>query len=430
MPSRVVTIPDAGAHDLWDEGAIVPAVAFGEMGYYILSRISRDRATTDRNYFVSMDGSDTNTGHTIAQAWRNPQRAANYLAESVDFGRKTINVRISEGDYAGVYNQSYFGGGQLNWIGDKINPGNVILRNSFNNSGFEIGSFNLLQPQSSVVTLNGFRLQPNNRPCIDADAVAVTLGVNGQIFFGDFEDFSSGKIEIAGCQGNSAPILGNLQDFGNNILVDGAALINPSSFLHSLTNSDIFMASTLTITGNPTFSDAFYIIVRSRAAIFSTYVGSAIGKKYRVLQNGFLVTDNRDGIPGTLDGVVESGGQVVYGSSFDLVQNDRHNITPLSTPHTHNNGESGKHFDNIDKAVLQQFNLPPAEKNMEFNYYVDNANGIRVNAVGDDNIRLEGVSPSVGTNAESTQPGSYLTLRCHSSQKWVAKSFTGLWAVA
>jgi hypothetical protein len=92
--------------------------------------------------------------------------------------------------------------------------------------------------------------------------------------------------------------------------------------------------------------------------------------------------------------------------------------------------ESGSVFTNEGAAGLDTFTLPAAAAGLYFTFVVQDADGIKIQAVGNDTIRLGDpveVSGAAGF-AQSTAIGSTLTLVAINAVEWVAVALNGSWS--
>ncbi len=89
--------------------------------------------------------------------------------------------------------------------------------------------------------------------------------------------------------------------------------------------------------------------------------------------------------------------------------------------------ESHQTFTNEGAASEALFILPAAEVGLEFSFYVQDVDGLQVQAAAGDTVRIEGnVSPAAG-KTDSVTVGSAIKFVCINATEWVAVSFTGTW---
>lgn len=89
--------------------------------------------------------------------------------------------------------------------------------------------------------------------------------------------------------------------------------------------------------------------------------------------------------------------------------------------------DSAKAFNNAGATALVTLTLPDANTGYRFSFYVDDADGIRVQAVGNDTIRIGSSVSGTAGSVETTTIGSWLTIESISNAKWVATVATGGW---
>jgi len=398
--------------------------------------VSRDKLTANREYYVRDDGSNSNNGRTnsAAGAWLTPQFAANFIASNLDFAgfRIIVNIVPSSGSksFPGVFNRNYVGGGQLYWKGDINTPSNTILLNAVNPFfGFNQGSFNVLQRTDTEIWVNGFRFAPTAGPCIDPDPSSCG---DQQVIFGDLENFTTANIEFAGNGNFGSIIAGNFFDGGNTMIIDGSELTNCGAFLNTLTNSAPFLGSTITIQDTPAITSFFVVNERSALSNFATFAGtSTTGKKFQVQEGGELFSPDLSGIPGSLDGTVDSTGFALYTGSDSVfggtVKRDDYitNITAATTNLTNLN--SGRTYTNTGATARVDFNLPSGQADLVFKFMVRDTDGIRVIAAGGDTIEVGGVASAAGGRIDANVIGDTIEIKCINGTEWVAMTTIGTW---
>lgn len=81
-------------------------------------------------------------------------------------------------------------------------------------------------------------------------------------------------------------------------------------------------------------------------------------------------------------------------------------------------------------ATAEAYNaLPSAAATLEFPFYCQDADGIRVIAAAGDTIRLGGAASAAAGFVRSVVVGSALILTCINATEWVATSIVGTWTV-
>lgn len=91
--------------------------------------------------------------------------------------------------------------------------------------------------------------------------------------------------------------------------------------------------------------------------------------------------------------------------------------------------ESGAIFSNEGAVALDVFTLPAAAAGLRYTFIVQDADGIKVLAVGDDTIRIAGSVSGAAGFAQSTTIGSVLTIVAINATEWMAISSSGTWAL-
>ena len=261
---------------------------------------TRTRLTDNLSLYLSPLGNDTTGDGSLANPWRHPQKAADFIAEQLDLSDFQVRINMADGSYNGVYNRAYFGGGEVYWRGNKLVPGNVIMGNALSHpAGFVLGSMNLLERTTTEVSFNGIRLEPDNRPAIDADPS--TCGDNSlNLIDSDLDDPDYiACCEIAGVQANSTCIFGNFFDGGftptiPSIVVDGSELVNAGALMHTLHKGVMFLGSTIRIDDSPSFSNAVMIASQDGfISDFATWSGAgANGRRWLVAAGGIFQAGN------------------------------------------------------------------------------------------------------------------------------------------
>lgn len=87
----------------------------------------------------------------------------------------------------------------------------------------------------------------------------------------------------------------------------------------------------------------------------------------------------------------------------------------------------GKVFSNEGAGAIVPFTLPAAAADLEYGFYVQDADGIRVTAAAGDTIRVAtGISAPAG-KIESTTLGSFVRIKAMNATEWVAVAEGGSW---
>lgn len=91
--------------------------------------------------------------------------------------------------------------------------------------------------------------------------------------------------------------------------------------------------------------------------------------------------------------------------------------------------DSGTTYSNEGAAALDAFNLPTAVAGLEFEYIVQDADGIQVNAAAGDTIRLVASVSAAAGFIKSTVIGSVVRLKAINATEWIGTLITGTWTV-
>lgn len=92
---------------------------------------------------------------------------------------------------------------------------------------------------------------------------------------------------------------------------------------------------------------------------------------------------------------------------------------------TENNGV----FTNEGAAGLATFTLPAASAGLTYIFIVENINGVKVQAVGDDTINLAGMETSAAAGfIQSVIVGSTITLVAINATEWMTIALNGTWS--
>lgn len=89
--------------------------------------------------------------------------------------------------------------------------------------------------------------------------------------------------------------------------------------------------------------------------------------------------------------------------------------------------DSGYQFNNIGAVATNRLDLPTAAAGMQFEFYVDAAFNMQMQATGTDVIRDGGVVSAAAGDIHSLVVGSYLSLVCPKTGLWVVRYKNGTW---
>lgn len=91
--------------------------------------------------------------------------------------------------------------------------------------------------------------------------------------------------------------------------------------------------------------------------------------------------------------------------------------------------DTGTTFTNEGATAIHNFNLPVAAVGLNYTFVVQDADGMTINAQGDDTIRVGYLVSAAAGNAQSTDIGAVLKLVAINSTEWLATFASGEWGV-
>jgi len=286
----------------------------------------RTALTTNTDFFISHDtGNDANNG-SVGSPWATLQHAVNVIANTLDIAGFTITLHIADSasTYAGAAWTTFFGGGQIVFLGNNTTLGNVKVGNSTNPLGFPVGSFFSGGGNTgTLIWVSGVDMHPTTGACFDSDGAD-----RGVIVLGEPTFLLSSKNKYSSCQANSYVIIGNVFDNTTDVsVIDGTALAaqTPRGFIFQINTgpqrTSLFLPD-FTVTGAVTFSRAFAIAGADGLQLSGSIggAGNVTGKKFEVTPGGVLIVDSLTSLPGTLagtnDGFVQAGASDYVGTNF------------------------------------------------------------------------------------------------------------------
>lgn len=106
-------------------------------------------------------------------------------------------------------------------------------------------------------------------------------------------------------------------------------------------------------------------------------------------------------------------------------------VTPIATGSNRDVAVSETRviFTNEGATARQDFTLPTAVAGLEYGFYCQDADGIRVIAASGDTIRIEASVSAAAGRIDSTTIGSAVVLVAINATEWVAISKLGTWTV-
>jgi len=262
-------------------------------GMQVVAGVAREILTADRTYYVLTTGSDSNTGlaNTSGGAFLTLQKAYNTFL-TVDPNGHTVTIQVGAGTYtAGIsFAIPAMGAGKLIVQGDTTTPSNVVLSCSDN-------VFNVTCDVNVPVTIAGFKVTTSAGSALLVSAPNVITV--GKMEFGAIAVAAIRETGAGANVGMSSPYTisgGGLRHYD---IEQGATLMTPNG--------------TVTVSGTPAFSSAFcYASLGSTIqAGFSTYSGSATGKRYDISMSSAVSVGGGGAsfFPGGTTGTTATGGQ-------------------------------------------------------------------------------------------------------------------------
>lgn len=309
----------------WDSGGIY-------IGLTPESYVGRTLLTVDTTFYVATTGSDTTGDGSVGSPWATLQHASDTIANKLDLSGKTVTIQVADGTYDGVAWYGYTGVGNIVWLGNNTTPANVIIQNGATPFG-SVGSFSSFSGNlNAQVWVSGFKMAPTSGPCIDADGPD-----RGIIILGEPTFLLPSKNIFAGCQNNSAVLIGNIVDQTMDVsTIDGDAISahTPKAFweiLKQQTNSLFMYGPDYNVTGTLTVSRGFIVCVDGAIGLDSAFGGAAnvVGPKYDIGPGGKLFVDAMASLAGSTAGKI-NGGQLIVGYP-NVVNNFTVADLPLAT---------------------------------------------------------------------------------------------------
>lgn len=92
--------------------------------------------------------------------------------------------------------------------------------------------------------------------------------------------------------------------------------------------------------------------------------------------------------------------------------------------------DNGKIFTNEGSAVLAVMSLPAPYAGLYYDFYVENINGIQIQALAGHTIRIGTSVSTAGGTATNSAIGSSVRLIAINATQWVAVFFAGTWTLA
>lgn len=276
---------------IWHDGIVIDR-ATGAVTFPNTSITGgRERLSTNRTYYVRIDGSDSNDGLSNASggAFLTLQKAIN-VALTLDLGGYAVSIQVGAGTYtAGVLLTSSFVGGNVTLVGDTTTPGNVVISTP---------SDCIKVTNQATLEVKGFKLTSSANSGVFADTGGV-INITGLMEYG--------ACSVAHLRAAS---LASIMAATANYTISGGAGRHVLSATGALVRC---AAVTVTLTGTPAFSTAFATARTSAIASVegNTFSGSATGPRYSADALGLVFVNGASTtyLPGDAAGSTASGAQ-------------------------------------------------------------------------------------------------------------------------
>lgn len=261
----------------------------------------RDKLSSDRTYYLSPGGDDSNSGTSSGAAWKTLQYAYEFVA-SLDCNGHFAVVEMADGSYDGlaVYRdllnpgQDFLNGnGSILFSGNNGNFDAVVVNDS--QKGFPGAPVYVAQDVTAVVAFEFVDFVPVSA----INCVAVGASAYLQLYQCGFGAATFQQVFTYG--------------FGSRISLPHPKVHgNASAFAYARNAGQIVISDDLTVTGTPAFSDAFAHALLQGQIITDgvVYSGGATGTRYKVASNGVIDTGGGGAsfLPGNGAGSAGTGG--------------------------------------------------------------------------------------------------------------------------
>ena len=249
----------------------------------------RDILTTNRNYFVSATGSDSNDGLTIGTAWATLQHAMLFIAGNLDIAGFVVIVNIGAGSFVGFGALSCVGGGAILFTG--AGSASTTITGGANDGIINFGEcFDADFVPYTLISINKVTFQPS------AGNYAFAVYVRASAFIGDGAiTFSADvKFDISSMNNTSSVVLS--QDVGAEIAlqpgpisISGAG--NPLAVFRGSLGGAIVNFSNPAISGGPTWASGYIVLTEGAQYIEqgNQPTGSATGPRFALSVNSAIV---------------------------------------------------------------------------------------------------------------------------------------------
>lgn len=267
------------------------------------------RTVLDANttFFISATGSDSNDGSS-ASPWATLQHAMLFIAGNLDLASFIITISVGAGSFTGFGTAGFVGGGGINIVG--AGAASTTITNGPNDGTYNFGEcITQAFPCNTNLAVNGVLVSNNSNLCAGIYAAGGT----------QFGNTANCNFAITGAGGGGFFInvaAGGCTFFGaSTVTAVGAAYFFNIVGFGGIVQDD----ATWTISGTPSFSQAFLICLQSTYINVgpATYSGAATGKRFQVATGGVVYSESGTGalgpnfFPGNVAGTCDSS------SSYD-----------------------------------------------------------------------------------------------------------------
>lgn len=262
-----------------------------------IKSLQRRKLAQDTAFYVdSINGNDLTGDGTPGKPWSSPQHAIYYIYNNVDCAGHAAIIQLAPGTYTSVYHYQQING-YLILQGDPNNPRAYLISNP---NGSAIGV-----DRAGTLYVTGIAVEAQG---ISADYGSFGVGINswnGGILI--YEKIAYGPCTYCHCQAGLSAQLWPWNGASSQYLIYGG------SQYHSLGSYNGVITTvrvTVTITGNPNFSQAYTAATGGGLIQIWNQItnGGCTGRKYACTWGGYIAAAGQANtvIPGTIAGLVDS----------------------------------------------------------------------------------------------------------------------------
>lgn len=252
----------------------------------------RQKLTSNTNYYVRSDGSDSNTGtaNTAGGAWLTIQHAMDYLSSNIDGGGFGITVNIGSGTFAGVGMKDVPGALYVFLLG--AGAGSTTIQDGPNDGTFNTKQcISLIVPITYKVFFDGVTLA---RSTGGTNQTTLLINVAASVK-GTHPDGTATGWAITGFDTNNIGIGGEAP---GAFFDDSGATITLSGSFFSVYQADalsviwLFTSTAYTLSGTPSWNYAFARAVDGGLieTFGETFSGASTGSRYKSESGGIINT--------------------------------------------------------------------------------------------------------------------------------------------